>query len=108
MSWPLAAVLFAWLGLNGLASVAVLRNQSLPATKRLLQLALVWLLPVIGAVICLAFVLSDARERATDLDRTAFIDNADASGQPVDMAPGSSICGCVGSDSGGGDGGGGD
>jgi len=97
MVWPLIAVFFIWLGLNVLASFAVLRKTELPANKRSLQLVLVWLLPVIGAVVCLAFVLTDTRDSRPSLDKTAFVENADASG-PDMVGPG--ICGC--SDSGGG------
>lgn len=105
MSWPLASVLAVWLALNVVASVVVLRNPFLPATKRLFQLALVWLFPVVGAVVCLAFISSEATERASVLDRTAFVDNADASGGPVAASPDPDIGGCLGANSGGDSGG---
>lgn len=99
MNWPMASVLAAWLVLNLLASAAVLRNPLLPASKRLIQLALVWLLPVVGAVVCLVFVSSATADGVPTSGRTAFGDGADGSVAPVEisMDPG----GCSG---GGGDG----
>lgn len=43
---------------NIVASVAVLRVSVLSPSQRVLQLALIWLVPVIGAVVCAAFASS--------------------------------------------------
>ena len=43
---------------NLVASIAVLRTSAFATPQRLLQLAVIWLLPVLGAVICGAFVSS--------------------------------------------------
>jgi hypothetical protein len=73
--------------LNGLASWRVLRSPLLTPTQTRLQLALVWLLPVLGAVLCLAFAASVAGENA----RTRERDRPDAPGDefrtPGDSAP---------------------
>lgn len=45
---------------NIVASVAVLRVSVLSPSQRALQLALIWLVPVIGAVVCAAFASSQA------------------------------------------------
>jgi hypothetical protein len=73
--------------LNGFASWRVLRSPLLTPTQTRLQLALVWLLPVLGAVLCLAFAASVAGENA----RTRERDRPDAPGDefrtPGDSAP---------------------
>ena len=43
---------------NLVASIAVLRTSAFSMPQRLLQLAVIWLLPVLGAVICGAFASS--------------------------------------------------
>lgn len=43
---------------NIVASVAVLRVSVLSPSQRALQVALIWLVPVIGAVVCAAFASS--------------------------------------------------
>jgi uncharacterized membrane protein YgcG len=46
--------------INAFASVVVLRVPVFSSSQRLLQLALIWLVPVIGAVICTVFAYSQA------------------------------------------------
>lgn len=82
--------------LNLVASVAVLRATSMPPARRALQLALVWLVPLVGAALCLAFVIADNARPGTAPELIA----------PVDV-----ICGdglgagpCNRADGGGGDG----
>ncbi|MGQ5270749.1 hypothetical protein [Xanthomonas arboricola] len=104
MGWPLIAAIIALLALNAFASLGVLRSGNLPLQRRFVQLALVWLVPVVGAVLCLSFLATDTISDEQSLDRTAFVDNADAGGLPYDAAPGSSLCGCSVSDTSGGDG----
>lgn len=106
MSWPWILVIVAFLLLNGVASVRVLGASGAPSSVRLSQLALIRLLPVVGAVVCMAFHATYTPDDSTPLDRTAFANNADASGSPADPLAGSCLCGGAGSDSG--DGGGGD
>ena len=53
--WLLALVP---IGLNLMASRAVLRAPLATPSQRRLQLALIWLLPAIGAVLCLVFTAS--------------------------------------------------
>lgn len=45
---------------NIVASVAVLRVSALSPSQRALQVAVIWLVPVIGAVVCAAFASSQA------------------------------------------------
>ena len=96
----------AILALNAFASARVVRSTDIPRARKAAQLALIWLLPVLGSIACLVFLRTDRLELAGGLDKTAFAENADAGGAPWDAPPGSGICGC--GDSGGGDGGGGD
>src|SRR5690606_21633423 len=46
--------------LNAFASVVVLRAPVFSPVQRFLQIALIWLVPIIGAVICSAFAYSQA------------------------------------------------
>lgn len=55
--------------LNGVASWRVLRSPLLSTAQTRLQLALVWLLPVLGAVLCLTFAASVAGEEARTRER---------------------------------------
>ena len=89
--------------LNVIASIFVFRIDGQTGTQRLLQLAVVWLLPVIGAVLCLAFATSSlpaaARSQATDAGMMV--------GDIPSHHAGGSDCGdAVSCDGGGGDGGG--
>jgi hypothetical protein len=104
MDWPTIAIIITWLVLSGLASLIVLRNSASSSTRRFIQLAIVWALPVLGAIICLAVISAQSQARASSLDRAAFTENTGAAAPDIDMPPGSSICGCSSSD-GGGDGG---
>ena len=61
MSWPRTFLGLALL-LNLLASVAVIRNRGFSQRQRLLQLLVVWLLPVLGSVACLVFASTQFRE----------------------------------------------
>ena len=46
--------------INVAASVVVLRVSAFSASQRLLQLMFIWLVPVLGAVVCVAFASSQA------------------------------------------------
>jgi hypothetical protein len=48
-----AAICIGVIGLNLLATAAVLRDESLSDAKRMIQLVAVWVFPVIGAVVVL-------------------------------------------------------
>ncbi|PZU26247.1 MAG: hypothetical protein DI584_12180 [Stenotrophomonas sp.] len=92
--------------LNLIASFFIFRINGQTGKQRLLQLAVVWLLPVLGAVLCLAFATSllpaAARGQATDAGMMV----GDVPGHQI---AGGSDCGdAVSCDGGGGDGGGGD
>lgn len=91
--------------LNLIASFFIFRINDQTGTQRLLQLAVVWLLPVIGAVLCLAFATSllpsAARGQATDAGMMA----GDIPGRQI---AGVSDCGDAASCDGGGSDGGGD
>ena len=89
--------------LNLIASFFIFRIKDQTGVQRLLQLAVVWLLPFIGAVLCLAFATSllpaAARGQATDAGMMV--------GDIPSHHAGGSDCGdAVSCDGGGGDGGG--
>lgn len=102
MKWLAFFALLA-IFLNLIASFLIFRIDGQTGTQRLLQLTVVWLLPVIGALLCLAFATSllpaAARGQATD------------AGMMVGDIPGYQIAGggdcgdAVSCDGGGGDGG---
>ena len=92
----------ALLLLNGLASVRIIRDENLSVVRRITQLLVVWLVPVVGAVICLVLGANDVLAWSSR-DRTAFVNNADASGEQS-IAHSVSLEACTG-DGGGGDGG---
>ena len=98
MSWLLVFALVALLVLNAVTSARLIASQTLSVRQRALQLAFVWLVPVVGAVVCLAFLVTDTVLEPHSLDRTAFSDNEDASGAPWGPPYGASICGCSGSE----------
>lgn len=64
--------------LNGFASARVLRSSPAPLTQRSLQLAMIWLLPVVGAVVCLSFLATTEAADAQVADREAFAENVSA------------------------------
>jgi hypothetical protein len=99
---PTLLLLIALALANAIVSAMVLRAPMLSRGQRALQLCFVWLVPVIGAVICAAFVHSQvgADTGASKMDPLYLPGDGGAPDGP-DL-PG--ICGC-GGDSGG-DGGG--
>ena len=88
---------------NVVASVVVLRAPVFSLSQRLLQLGFIWLVPIIGAVVCMAFASSQALGPASPSTMDPLYLPSDG-GAPD--GPGIGICGCSGGD-GGGDGGGG-
>lgn len=92
----LAIIAFA----NVFASILVIRNAALSPNQRIAQLAIVWFVPLLGAVFCGAFA-AQAGARGT---RTSTVDPLylpSDGGAPVD--PGGDLCGSEAAD---GDGGG--
>lgn len=47
------------LGLNVVATVVIIRRDGLSAGGRTVQLLLVWLLPLVGAILCMAVATAD-------------------------------------------------
>ena len=88
--------------INIAASVVVLRVSIFSSSQRLLQLAFIWLVPIVGAVVCVAFASSQVLG-PTSL-RTMDPLYLPSDGGVAD-GPGIGTCGCGGAD-GGGDGGG--
>ena len=86
--------------LNLFASLAVLRVAELSPSQRLLQLALIWLIPVLGAIVCAAFASSQALGSSARGTIDPLYLPADGGGPD-----GPGFCGSSGGD-GGGDGGG--
>ena len=91
--------------LNAAASILVLRSKLFSAAQRNRQLALIWLVPAVGAVVCSVFVFSQPKAAFSASSFDPLYNPTD--GQAPE-GPGLGICGCGGGDSGGADGGGGD
>ena len=87
--------------LNVFASVVVLRAPVFSPLQRFLQIALIWLIPIIGAVICSAFAYSQALGPASPGTIDPLYLPSDGGGPEGS----SGICGCGGSDAGAGGGG---
>lgn len=66
------------LGLNLVASFVVLGRDDLPASSRAGQLLLVWLLPLVGAIVCMAMATADGSPARAD----------GSSGGPADFSGG--------------------
>jgi hypothetical protein len=81
MGWMWVILIAFWLMLNVLASVRVISDDETSPVRRIAQLALVWLVPIVGAIIYLVFRASDILADRPSLSRTAFANNADASGE---------------------------
>ena len=88
--------------INIAASVVVFRVSVFSSSQRLLQLAFIWLVPIIGAVVCMVFASSQALGANSPRTIDPLYHPSDG-GAPD--GPGIGICGCGGTD-GGGDGGG--
>ena len=88
--------------INIVASARVLRVPDLSRSQRHFQLALIWIVPIIGSVVCLAFASSQTFGPFSPSTHDPLYLPADGGGPE---GPGIGICGCSGSD-GGGDGGG--
>ncbi len=73
------SLLVALFVLNILATLAVLRKDELSGRKRAVQIVLIWLIPCIGAIACLAFIATDTLHENVGSDTTSFVDNAGAS-----------------------------
>ena len=106
MDWQTAVVGVLVL-INAVASLAVMRSPLLSGGQRVFQLGLIWLLPLIGAVICLTFAITEARAGRDSLSSSQVsIDSGD--GGLIATGSFSSDCFAGGGDAcGGGDGGGG-
>lgn len=92
------------LGLNLVATYVVLRRDDVSVGGRMVQLLLVWLLPLVGAILCMAIATADGPVSRGD---GSFAGSHDFSGGYASDSHGSHSHGgsdCS-SDSGGGDGG---
>jgi hypothetical protein len=95
-------LLIALVVINTVASIFVLRASALTTQQRLLQLALIWFLPVAGAIVSIVFVSSLTPHPTSQSTIDPLYYPGD--GGAIDP-PGTSVCGCAGGD-GGSDGGG--
>jgi hypothetical protein len=86
--------------INIVASVAVLRVPALSPSQRLLQFGLIWLVPIIGAVVCIVFASSQALDPTSPSTVAPLYLPSDGGGPD---GPGIGICGCSGGDGGAGD-----
>ncbi len=85
-------VISAVILINAVVSLVVLRISSYSPKQRLLQLTLIWLIPLLGAGICAAFASFQPQRQLTS-DEDPFGSGADN---------GDGVCGC--NSGGGGDG----
>lgn len=83
--------------LNLFASVALLRAFSLSPGQRLLQVALVWLVPLVGSTLALAFLAADRPSRHVQSSR----DDSHGLGDETALVDSPGTCGCSGADGGG-------
>lgn len=92
------------LGLNLVATYVVVRRDDVSAGGRALQLLLVWLLPLVGAILCMAIATADG---SVSRSEGSFAGSYDSSGSySSDSHNSHSYSGSdCSSDSGGGDGG---
>lgn len=95
MIYLVIAALVLVSALNIVTCVAILRSPFFNRSQRVLQMLIVWLIPVVGAIVCFVFLASQSRDEAAGLDRTAFVDGPCA----VDGKP-DGHGGCGGGDSG--------
>lgn len=65
--------------LDGVATVAILRAATIPAPRKAAQLALAWLVPLLGALACLLILRSQRTEAGRDKPRE-FYENAGCGG----------------------------
>lgn len=77
--------------LNLVASIAVVRAVRLDRAQRGWQLCIVWLVPVLGAVLILAFLVTD---RSRQVGRSA-IDTHTSGDDIMSLDQGASPCGCA-------------
>lgn len=96
MGWQ-AVVLGVLVMLNLAATRVVLRSGGFSPAQQRWQLALIWLVPIIGAVVCVHLAKTDAREVGLVLSQHDPHDPSD--GAYVEGGP--SICGCSGGGEGG-------
>ncbi|WMJ68270.1 hypothetical protein [Stenotrophomonas sp. 24(2023)] len=91
------------LGLNLVATVMIVQRQGLSFGMRAMQLLLVWLLPLVGAILCLVIATADGPGSRSDGGTAG---SYDASGNHAsDSHSHSHSSSDCSSDSGGGDGG---
>jgi hypothetical protein len=81
--------------INVVASVTVLRVPVFSPSQRLFQVGLIWLVPIIGAVVCVVFSSSQALD-ATSLGTVDPLHLPSDGGYPDGAGIG--ICGCSGGD----------
>ncbi len=82
----IVAVLLILLVLNGLATRAVLRDDFSEAVQKRLQLAVVWLLPLLGALLVLAVHRKPDRSSGKYRDEADCGDDFGTSGRNVRAA----------------------
>lgn len=104
----LIVVLLLVLGLNVVATVVIARRDGLSAGGRTVQLLLVWLLPAVGAILCMAVATADGSGIRGDTSLGGGYDHAGGySGDGASQhSPGSPDCGSDGGGDGGSCGGG--
>jgi hypothetical protein len=103
MSWPLVVLAVLVACLNVGASVALTRNTALSTSQFRAQLAVIWLLPILGAIICLLVGSMQSREQAASVHGGVFVDTIDQAGTDMHLPPGAGPCDWASHDAGHGD-----
>lgn len=82
------------LGLNLVATFVVLGREEVSAGGRLMQLLLVWLLPLVGAILCMAAATADGSSSRADGSGGGSYDSSDSySSGSSDCSSDSGSCG---------------
>ncbi|MNB71536.1 hypothetical protein D3C75_181070 [compost metagenome] len=90
------------LGLNLVATFVVLGREEVSAGGRTVQLLLVWLLPLVGAIVCMAMATADDSPARGDGTGGGAYDSSGGSSGDSHSSHSYSSSDCGGGDSGGG------
>ncbi|CAM4196660.1 hypothetical protein [Stenotrophomonas lactitubi] len=90
------------LGLNLVASFVVLGRDDLRVSSRAGQLLVVWLLPLVGAIVCMAMATADGSPARGDGNGGGAYDSSGGSSGDSHSHPSYSSTDCGSGDSGGG------
>lgn len=79
MSTLLAIAVSVAAALNLYVTYVIIRNPSYTSSRKALQVLIAWLVPVVGAIVCITFSRTDELSSPTSKPRE-FYENVDSSG----------------------------